>query len=59
MPETRLHELKVRLDAVHDTIIRALKRHDEDALDRALQEQQRLMREYTELARSLNASTTE
>jgi hypothetical protein len=49
--EQRLLELKVRIDAVHEVILHALRVHDEEAIDRAMQQQHWLMTEYSALLR--------
>ena len=54
--EARLHELKLRIDAVHDDVIRALKGLDDEAMDRAMEEQHALMQEYSALLRDRRAS---
>jgi hypothetical protein len=45
----RLHEIKLKIDAVHEDVIVALRRLDEKAMDRAMEEQHALMQEYTAL----------
>ena len=49
--EKRLMELKVRLDAVHETVLHALKIHDEEAMDRAMEEQQSILEEYRTISK--------
>jgi hypothetical protein len=56
--EARLHELKLRIDSVHDDVIRALKALDEEAMDRAMEQQHALMQEYAALRRKSRASET-
>jgi predicted nucleic acid-binding protein len=47
--EARLHQIKLRIDAVHEDVMRALKALDEEAMDRAMEEQHLLMQEYATL----------
>lgn len=55
--EDRLHQLKLRIDAVHEDVIRALKSLDDDAMDRAMEEQHELMQQYSALLRGRRASS--
>jgi hypothetical protein len=56
--EMRLIELKERIDAVHEVVLRALRAHDEPTIDRAMEEQHLLLQEYRTLVREKGKQTT-
>ena len=43
--EARLHQIKLRIDGMHEGVIRALKGLDDDSMDRAMEEQRELVQE--------------
>ena len=49
--ELRLIQLKQRIDAVHEAVLRALRTQDEAAIDQAMEEQHQLLQEYRTLVR--------
>ena len=56
--EERLIELKARIDAVHEEVLRALRALDETAIDGAMEEQQVLLQEYRVVPRANGKPTT-
>jgi hypothetical protein len=54
----RLIALKARIDAIHDTVIHALRRNDEATVDRALAQQREVVVEYTALLTKRNLAET-
>ena len=44
--EQKLRELKQRLDVCHEQVIHALKNHDDDEMDRAMEQQRSILQEY-------------
>jgi hypothetical protein len=46
-----LTEIKARIDVVHERVLHALRAHDEEEMDRAMEEQHRLLQEYSAILR--------
>jgi hypothetical protein len=47
--ERRLRELKVHIDEVHENVMRALRSMDDEAMNRAMEQQHALLQEYSAL----------
>lgn len=52
--EKRLVELKARIDEVHEIVLRAMRSLDEDAIERAMEQQHELMQEYHALRKKID-----
>ena len=50
--ERRLRELKAHIDEVHENVMRALRSMDDEAMNRAMEQQRTLLQEYTALLKS-------
>ena len=56
--DKRLTELKLRLDAVHEIVIHALKAQDDTAIDRVFEQQRQIVEEYNALLKQQPRETT-
>ena len=57
--EKRLTELKARIDTVHEILLHAIRKLDEAAIDKAMDQQHQLMQEYTALRKLASPQPTD